>query len=320
MKGIQKVSVSNRDAKFDFQLFRNITMVRGDSGTGKTTLFSLIADYTRLGEASGVSISSTKRCVALIDTEWKNQLKGISDSIVFIDEGSDYITTEEFAKAIKRTNNYYVIFNREGLNCLPYSVEEIYEIHTSGRYHKFVKMFKSNDKHLYYSGKKPNFKKYSIILTEDSKSGYQFFEKYCEARNEQCISAESKSKLFDWLKNHIDENTMVIADGAAFGSEMDKVMKLSRIQEGNVIICLPESFEWLILQSDVISIKRDEIQSVLSEPSDHIDSSQYFSWENFFHKYLVDITKDTPFKYTKGKINKVYISDGNLEKIVAEIM
>lgn len=81
MKGTQHVEVSNRNAKFRFDLHRNITIVRGDSGTGKTTLYNMIADYTRLQAESGVNLSSTKPCVALMDMDWKNQLDGISNSI-----------------------------------------------------------------------------------------------------------------------------------------------------------------------------------------------------------------------------------------------
>ena len=125
MKGTQHVEVSNRNAKFRFDLHRNITIVRGDSGTGKTTLYNMIADYTRLQAESGVNLSSTKPCVALMDMDWKNQLDGISNSIVFIDEGATYISSEKFAEAIKNSDNYYVIFNREGLHQLLYSVEEI---------------------------------------------------------------------------------------------------------------------------------------------------------------------------------------------------
>lgn len=116
MIGIHHVKVKNRDAVFQFDLYRNITIVRGNSGTGKTTLFDMIADYTRLKEASGVNISCDKACVALIDIDWKNQLKNIKDSIVFIDEGSVYLKTKEFARVIKETDNYYVIFNRESLH------------------------------------------------------------------------------------------------------------------------------------------------------------------------------------------------------------
>ena len=128
MKGIRHITVSNRDAKFSFDLKRNITIVRGDSGTGKTTLFDMIADLTRLGEKSGINISCDKKCVALIDTDWRNQLSNTKDSVVFIDEGFEEIRSAEFAGAVKNSDNYYVIFNRESLHDLPYSVEEIYEI------------------------------------------------------------------------------------------------------------------------------------------------------------------------------------------------
>ncbi len=321
MTGVQKVSVSNRYAKFEFELHRNITIVRGDSGTGKTTLYSMIADYTRLGDASGVNVSCAKKCVALVDINWKIQLQSISDSIVFIDEGADFLASKDFAEAIKGSDNYYVIFNREGLHCLPYSVEEIYEIKTSGKYHSFVKMFKVDKKHLYYRGKKPEAKKYTTMLTEDSKSGYQFFQHYCEGGSAKCESASTKSNIFNWLKEHINETVFVIADGAAFGSEIDRVMKLGRIQSGSLMLCLPESFEWLILKSGVIHTDdADAIEALLSDPSRYIESSRYFSWENFFEDYLVHITLDTPFQYAKRKINAVYLNANNMSKIVDEIL
>ena len=143
MTGTHHVEVKNRDAVFKFDLHRNITIVRGDSGTGKTTLYDMIADYTRLHEASGVNISCDKPCAALIDLDWKHQLVGIHDSIVFIDEGAEFLKTKEFAHTIKATDNYYVIFNRESLHELPYSVEEIYEIKASGKYHSFMRKKRS---------------------------------------------------------------------------------------------------------------------------------------------------------------------------------
>ena len=97
-------------------------------------------------------------------------------------------------------------------------------------------------------------------------------------------------------------------------------MKLSRIKEENAIICLPESFEWLTLKDGIITVRKDETTSVLNEPESHIDSSEYFNWEVFFHRFLVDVTKDTSFRYTKSRINKVYIIDTNAKKIVAEII
>lgn len=64
----------------------------------------------------------------------KGQLTEITDSIVFIDEGNDFIKTEEFDGEIQKTDNFYAIVTRESLLTLPYSVEEIYGIRTSGKY------------------------------------------------------------------------------------------------------------------------------------------------------------------------------------------
>ena len=314
MTGTHHVEVKNRDAAFKFDLCRNITIVRGDSGTGKTTLYEMIADYTRLKEASGVNISCDKPCVALTDIDWKNQLKSIKDSIVFIDEGADYLQTRDFAGAVKKTDNYYVIFNRESLHDLPYSVEEIYEIKTSGKYHSFKKIFKHNAKHIYYKEKAPTNIKYDTLLTEDSKSGYQFYKHYFENSEIICFTSESNSAIFKWLKEHEDKKIFVIADGAAFGSEIDRIIKMRSFS--NIRLCLPESFEWLILKSGIVNTADIKI---LDNPSDYIECADYFSLENFFEKYLVKITVDTPFQYAKREINPIYLLPTNSEKIISEI-
>lgn len=314
MTGIQHVEISNRDAKFKFDLNRNITIIRGNSGTGKTTLYEMISDYTRLAEKSGVNVACDKRCVALTDSDWEHQLGQISGSIVFIDEGSKYIRSIDFARIIQQTDNYYVIFSRESLSNLPYSVDEIYEIKTSGKYHSFKKMYNSSESHFYTKEKKKSGD-IEVVLTEDSKSGYQFFENYFI--DITCVSAESNTKIFSWLNDNKKKNRsiLVIADGAAFGSQIDKVLKLQSSVDFQ--LCLPESFEWLILKSGIIKV--NGIEDVLRNPSVYIESSENFSWEEFFTSYLIQKTKGTSFAYKKIKLNPVYSNKVNAEKIMKEI-
>ena len=59
MTGAYRVVVQNRKIKFDFEIRRNITILRGDSATGKTTLVEMILEYEELGPDSGIASIST---------------------------------------------------------------------------------------------------------------------------------------------------------------------------------------------------------------------------------------------------------------------
>lgn len=316
MKGKHRVIVSTKRLKYDFELKRNLTIIRGDSATGKTTLVDMIRDYVNNPSGTPVELVCDKNCYVLEGSLWKEQLGGISDSIVFIDEGNEFIRTEEFAGAIQKTDNYYVIVSREALPTLPYSVEEIYGIRTSGKYgtlkqsyHEFYHLYGANT---YQREITPE-----VIITEDSNSGYQFFEQVCRENHLKCESMNGKSNIFHYLNIHKDEKILVIADGAAFGSEMDKVQKLIADRK-NVALYLPESFEWLILSSDIL--KKGIVTAILRTPYDYVESEKYFSWERFFTAILINETKDTYMAYLKRKLNPAYLSDTVKEAIFSQMI
>lgn len=212
----------------------------------------MIQEYINNPSGSPVEIVCDKNCYVLTGVLWKEQLSGISDSIVFIDEGNEFVRTDEFARTIQETDNYYVIVTREGLPSLPYSVEEIYGIRTSGKcgtlkqsYHEFYR--------IYGVDISKEVIKPEMIITEDSNSGYQFFQAVSEDYDLKCISAEGKSNIFQFLKVNEGKKLLIIADGAAFGSEIDRVLRLLKNQD-NAALYLPESFEWLILSSGVLNL------------------------------------------------------------------
>ena len=45
MRGIYRVIIQNKRIRYDFELKRNLTILRGDSATGKTTLVDMIREY-----------------------------------------------------------------------------------------------------------------------------------------------------------------------------------------------------------------------------------------------------------------------------------
>ena len=137
MRGSYSVVVQNNLVQFKFTVNRNITIIRGDSATGKTTLVDMIRQYSINGENSGVSISCDKECTVITGLRWQNEIQAINDSIIFIDEGFEFISSDEFANAIKNSDNYYVFATRESLFNLPYSVKEVYGLKNVTRKSKY---------------------------------------------------------------------------------------------------------------------------------------------------------------------------------------
>ena len=313
MTGTHRVIIQNKRIRFEFEIQRNITIIRGDSATGKTTLVDMIQEYMNLGSASMINFSCDKKCVTIAGVTWESQLSEFDDSIVFIDEGNDFVLTDHFASVIQNTNNYYVIVSREGLPNLPYSVEEIYGIHMSGRYGELRQCYQEFYR-IYNISSTSKEVAPRIVMTEDSNSGYEFFAAVCEEAHIKCISAFGKSNVIHKLSEEPKEQeVLVIVDGAAFGSEIDKVVKYIKNKK-NIKLYVPESFEWIILKSGVIDDR--EVAEILLAPSEHIDSERYFSWERFFTQLLADKTQGSYLKYSKSKINKAYTS----EKIRKEIL
>ena len=52
---------------------------------------------------------------------------------------------------------------------------------------------------------------------------------------------------------------------------------------------------------------------------DFADSKEYASWERFFTTYLIEITEGTIYRYTKHRLNKAYLTEGNKKKIMRQL-
>ncbi len=315
MKGTYNITVKNRRVVFSLTVERNITVIRGDSGTGKTTLAVSLQNYEELGTKSGVSVISDKTCHVLRGNDWADRLEKWSDSIVFIDEGNEFIRSRQFALAVRNSNNYYVLITRENLYQLPYAVSSVLELRkTTSRFKRTY-----NRSYPYYDHIDhflPDIKGKRII-TEDSNSGYDFFAWIADKNGTACIPASGKSGIIRMMEQYKSEDLIIVADQAAFGAEMENVYRFLVLHPENTILYLPESFEWLILKAEITA--DEEIRSVLSDPSDYIDSRLFFSWEQFFTDLLEKKTQNTYAQYHKSRLSPFYLQDENVRKILRVI-
>ena len=268
VKGIHRVVVQNKRIRYDFELRRNLTVLRGDSATGKTTLIEMIQEFINNGEDSSIELRCDKSCHVLEGATWRGQLSDMRDSIVFIDEGNAFVFSDDFSEAIRNTDNYYVIASREGLPNLPYSVTEVYGIRISGRYGGLKQHY--NEFYRIYGTTTPEeVVRPKAVVTEDSNTGYQFFQNVCEENGITCIPAGGKSGLLRMAGSAgTVGDILMIADGAAFGPEMDRAIKYLK-EHQNVKLYAPESFEWLILSAN--PLKDPSIREILEAPADHIE-------------------------------------------------
>ena len=316
MKGKHHIIIETGRIKYEFDIRRNITVIQGDSATGKTTLIDLLRLYSENQMDSGIHVQSDVPCVVFsgMENQWKLIIESIDGSIVFVDENYGFIHTKEFAETIQHTDNYYVLITRRPLMELPYSVQEIYGIRTTGKYHFPEKIF--HEFYPIYQEMVWNSLKDTIILVEDSKAGFRFFESASEKVT--CISAEGNANLYLLAKKlTVADNLIVIADGAAFGAFIERMVALAEIK-GNVALYFPESFEWLILKSGLVDIPN--LHRILEEPEKYIDSVRYFSWERFFTALLEKATQGDPVReYHKNHLPDYYLEGKNKVQILKEL-
>ena len=314
MKGKKTVIIQNNRLHYKFDIKRNITIIQGNSATGKTTLINMIRQAENLGPSSGIDVSCEVPCRVLEGINWKIILENSPACIFFVDEENAFIKTEEFASAVRNSPSYFVLITRENLYNLPYSVEEIYGLHISGKYRDTRKTYQEIYRIYQETSRVPIVPK--KIITEDSNSGYQFFNAICAQKQIACGSAGGKTKILETLHQLGEEETCVIADGAAIGPEMN-LLSHEIAERKNLHLYLPESFEWLILGAELLQDK--EIAAVLAAPENYIESAEYFSWERFFTKLLIEKTEGTYLQYKKASLNPAYLHEKNRNKILQSI-
>lgn len=89
------------------EVYRNLTLITGDSGTGKTFLFDSMKAIEKINKNSKYIFINIDNCNEL------KRLKSLSGYIIIIDN-ADIILTENTRKYISSDkNNYYLIFGRD---------------------------------------------------------------------------------------------------------------------------------------------------------------------------------------------------------------
>lgn len=86
---------------------RRITIIRGDSGIGKTTLVDLVSQ-----SIMGVQVNCPLDIIVATETTWQAVMQFNTNSLIIFDD-LELVASAKFASEVKKTssnNNYYLIF------------------------------------------------------------------------------------------------------------------------------------------------------------------------------------------------------------------
>lgn len=299
MVGTHYIRLSNKKIAFDIKLERKITIIRGHSGTGKSTLVKTTLSYIK--ENYMYKNKSTANLSVLNGASIKNNISIIKDieddTIVVMDEDTIGLNSNELASVINESSFYFVIVTRERLSGIPYSVTSVMKMVTDkNNTHTLEPIYRPNR----YSISKPNY-----IICEDSKSGYILF-KLLDTNNNKVDTAYNKDNLLDKAEQtfkRTHQKILIIADGSAFGQYVNRLDSL--IRENRLEAYLPESIEFVLLHS-IIFRKDEEVQKILQNPLDYIES-YYKSSEEFFEQLLNKKLLATGTGYNKSGLNSCFI-------------
>ena len=201
---------------------------------------------------------------------------------------------------------------RESLYQLPYGVTSILKLKTTARHSKtYVRAYPQYGNLANPVGR---IEGTETIVTEDSNAGFEMFSHIAQRSGTHCISAQGKSNLFAMLNANQERRVLVIADGAPFGAELEKVYRLMEERPNQITLYLPESFEWLVLKSGILGSRTPG--QILDNPSAYIESSEYFSWEQYFTDLLIQLTQDTVLHDSKSRLNPAYLQPANVTRIL----
>lgn len=294
-----QIDITSRKYQFSMTVNHKITVIRGDSGKGKSKFTQAAEDVSG---AYRIKVSDSRyRLVVPSNKDWYITIQRNiehKDRCIYIIDDADYVSSAAFSSLYATdVYSYYIIVNRftrlytKSLSRLPFSIDEVYTFKANG------------DKHYlepFYIGQNVSTQTAADsitvdnILVEDEGAGYQFFSSV----NPKTKRALGKEKIANEIKK-VTNTVLLLADRAALGNCFDYIIETAFACK--VTVLLPRnyiSFEFFLLRCNLF-------KNIYTAPTVS-EVSSFASMERLFTNRLTAITSGKPYAYSKGRLSLCY--------------
>ena len=291
MKNI-KIKINSKLINYNLEFEDSLNVIRGHSATGKSLLVRLIDNKKN----SNITVNSNYKLFHLTSEILEGGYVLNTDTVYIMDE-EDGIEDKIVVEAINKNKYKFILITRNAkLSNISYSINQINEIYKSGKYNLNRKVYRealNKDRSI-------NYDKIDSIVTEDSGSGYEYYQTY-DIFN--VFSSRGNSNINKCLKS----NQIVVIDEIAFGPYI-KTLEEKSINK-NIFIVYPKTFEWLVLTSKIFRISDEILENIYQNGEYEINKEKYY--ENILKRESNRLN----IIYSKKKLNEKLKEANQLDKI-----
>lgn len=238
-----RIRVKSKKYNLDIDLQHKISVVRGNSATGKTTLIKVLDEFRTMIKPE---LDDGFRLAVVtpggVHTFTEKKMVYVVDENVEIDS--------EIAERIKTsTDSYFLIFRRSDLSMLNFSIYALYNFVMEANVHRLQPIVHKG------TGKTRYDIRPDTVLVEDSGKGFTWFKRLFERTDIKIDTTYGKDKVISRVEKEIKDSkktVIVMFDEISFGNHIIKLIKLCERYDGEICYYGPyKSFEYLVLQSNM---------------------------------------------------------------------
>jgi hypothetical protein len=277
---------------YEFELKRKVSILRGDSGTGKTVLYEMVQ------ESRDPSLGIVVHCKYKLYEYHRIHRNNIGDEVVvFIDEDTlkKEVRAVDLAKEIENSRYYWVLISRYDYPEISYSMDAILKV-VGNKRHRLVR--------LYEFGNREMVSRPDRVITEDSRSGKKLAQL---VYGEMAVKSAGGSGNINIIMegDNRRETTLYIVDAEGYGPYIKRSAELIE-KMANKYILAPYSTEYILMKSGMFDRMMEKL---MPRAGDVRYIARVCSWERLLTRLLTEWSRETPASYVKDRLKSCYYTN-----------